>query len=138
MKCINKIFLRTAIVFILGISMLVCISCNKTKQTLVLDNNDKVEWDSSEIMISLEENGTTGYKWNIETDLEITENNFESPSNSSLGAPGMRKIVITANNNDNNYIVLKYQRSWNKQIAKEYKLNACIDNGQIKQVNKIN
>ncbi len=70
-----------------------------------------------EFKVELESNPTTGYDWKMTTTpdpdiLGLTQDSYDPPESSAMGAPGTRVWRFQALNAGSTTIVFEYARSW--------------------------
>jgi inhibitor of cysteine peptidase len=94
------------------------------------DNRRNIEVPVGEALdISLEENPTTGFKWEIHAQpqdiLKLAADDFELGMASGVGGGGVRRFRFEAIKHGQGTIYLRYCRSWEKaeKFTKEFTLN---------------
>lgn len=83
------------------------------------------------VVIRLEENPTTGYRWAIDEiagdALELEGDSFELPEDSGLGGGGRRTFRFRAVSPGTSRIQLKYWRSWEGERSIEKRFSATVE-----------
>ena len=79
--------------------------------------------DKNSFSVSVDENPTTGYRWNQkiadESIVKLAKDDYIAPqSNGMVGAGGTRAFTYTAVAPGKTTIVLNYERSWEKSPIK--------------------
>lgn len=101
-----------------------------------LEKGGNVSWDSKSYTLSLEENGTTGYRWVFDGDEPINDTFVEQNSEGRVGAAGTRKVTFEPK--ESYTLTCRYQRSWEQnKAAKELKLKVVVENNCIKEITEI-
>lgn len=75
---------------------------------------------SEDIVITLDENPTTGFRWTVESisgDLTLVSSEFESPADVKPGAGGHRAIRVRAGARGTGDLHLRYSREWEGSAA---------------------
>ncbi|MCK9297415.1 MAG: protease inhibitor I42 family protein [Methanoculleus sp.] len=86
------------------------------------NNNETVTVPvGSEITISLDENPTTGYEWNVTSSagLEYVNDTFIAPETGLVGAGGVHVWEYTAAEEGSGEFSAIYKRSWEETIGNE-------------------
>ncbi len=85
---------------------------------------DTIEYsgDKKSFTVALEENGTTGYRWNMkiadESIVKLEKDGFIAPeSNGMAGVPGTRVFTFKALAPGKTEITFSYERSWEPGAA---------------------
>ncbi len=85
---------------------------------------DTIEYgkDNKSFSIAIEENPTTGYRWNFEIAdkgiVKLSDDDFIAPENNGMaGAPGTRVFTFDAAAPGKTTIVFSYERSWEQGAA---------------------
>ena len=101
-----------------------------------LEKGGSISWDPKSYTVSLEENGTTGYRWVFDGDEPVDDDFTEPNSEGSVGAPGIRKVKFEPK--ESYTLTCRYQRSWEQdKPAKELKLKIVVENNYIKEITEI-
>jgi inhibitor of cysteine peptidase len=74
--------------------------------------------------LELEENPTTGYRWDFEADpgLEVLSSNFASNQSGAIGGGGMRQVMIRATQAGSFVLRGRLWRSW---LGDSSAINRC-------------
>ncbi|MCK9306606.1 MAG: protease inhibitor I42 family protein [Methanoculleus sp.] len=86
------------------------------------NNNETVTLPAgSEITISLEENPTTGYEWNVTSDegLQLVNETHDAPQTELMGAPGVHIWEYIAAEKGTGEFSAIYTRSWENVTGNE-------------------
>ncbi len=87
------------------------------------ESKDMIEMSEQSFVVSLEENGTTGYLWNYkiadENIVKFENDDFIVPAQTGMtGAPGTRVFTFKAAAPGKTTIELSYARSWEASAIK--------------------
>jgi len=105
-------------------------------QTLTqADNNKSFEMHLGDIIVlTLEENPTTGFRWAIdkmnESILKLLSSDYASAGGGGIGGGGERKLTFKANQSGTTPISLKLWREWegDTSISNRYQVNVSVNN----------
>ncbi|MBN1153509.1 protease inhibitor I42 family protein [candidate division KSB1 bacterium] len=103
---------------------LVIIMCRPEGEVLLLDESNHSQTfymtKGDEVVISLESNPTTGYKWEIvaiDTQVIVEKQRSDYVSQSKrLGASGTQRFYLIASDAGNSELALEYRRSWEREV----------------------
>ena len=108
-------FIMSIVMFI---GSLLGISCPKE-----IGERDIIEYggDGKSFSVAIEENATTGYRWNVkiadEKVVKLAKNEFAAPTTDMAGAPGTRVYTFKAAAPGKTTIAFSYERSWEAGAA---------------------
>ena len=81
------------------------------------------------IVIRLEENLTTGFQWQVETEgrvVELIESNYVEAPGKAMGRGGTRILRFVARSSGSQEIYLKLRRPWDPPDKSAERLNVTI------------
>jgi inhibitor of cysteine peptidase len=122
---------------LLLITIPVLSGCMLSGKTLTENNNGQslnLKANNS-VVIKLESNITTGFRWNLsnETDTSIvslvsSDYKQANTDNKLVGAGGYETFTFKANSQGNTSIILTYNKSWEEGVAplKTFKINVTV------------
>ncbi|WP_168800973.1 protease inhibitor I42 family protein [Peteryoungia ipomoeae] len=102
---------------------------NFLKTVLVTDADDEtlITADLGDVLlVELEENPTTGYRWELteKGDLPLVTSGFTPPADTAPGAGGLRRFSFDADTAVEHRLIFRLQRAWERpdQFIKSFKV----------------
>lgn len=89
--------------------------------------------NGTRLILNLEGNQTTGYRWMVKLDpedtkvLEVTEGVYEADDSGLIGAGGTYKFIIKAREKGEAKIVAQYNRSWEEKPLNVIEYNITVE-----------
>ena len=82
------------------------------------------------LVVQLEENPTTGFRWEVERDdadiVALRTSDYKQPASSQVGATGLRVMTFEAKQPGNTEVVLVSRRGWQAIEAQRYSVNVTV------------
>ncbi|MES2356175.1 MAG: protease inhibitor I42 family protein [Pseudomonadota bacterium] len=82
------------------------------------------------LVVQLEENPTTGFRWEVEKDdtniVALRASDYKQPVSSQVGASGLRVMTFEAKQPGNTKVVLVSRRGWQAREAKRYSVDVTV------------